>query len=71
MQESKKHIPCQAGLVQNGKKRATRDVFALRNDDQPDSTGGVLFVKGAVTSLASVRGFGESGRTQSPNDLLG
>lgn len=71
MQESKKLIPCQAGLVQNGKKRAARDVFALRNNDQPGSTGGVFLVKGAVTSLASVWGFGESGRTQSPNDLFG
>lgn len=61
----------QTCLVQDRQQRSARNIFALWDDHEADSTTAVIFDEGSMTSLSPVRGFHKSISSQHPDDLFG
>jgi len=67
--QSQELVAAQAGLVQNRKKRAARNILALGYDDQADTTAGIPAVESTMAAFASVRRFDKSGSPEGAGDL--
>ena len=66
--EVSKLLTAQARLLQDRQGGATRDILAVRDDDQTGFAAGIRLDEGPVASFAPIRRFAKAGLSERPDD---
>ncbi len=69
-EERQELFTAQARLFQDRQGGATRDVLAVRDDDQAGCSGGIFLDEGPMAPLASIRRFAKTSLPERPDDLV-